>query len=302
MIETELSPIAAGEDPRDAERLFAKAESRFRGVGFPGLAARAYAALDVAFWDLKAKAAGLPLAKLLGGARPAAPFFLSDAATLHRDASDAVKAARPLLKQGAAGVRIEIGGGDAQADADRVRAVSDGLGEDASVSVAADGRFDLGTAMALAHFFEDQGIDLFEDPIPAGDAPGYTKLAAMMEVPLAVGASLPAASDFHRVIRAGDVRTIRPDPCRLGGVTPLVRLAAVAEAFHVAVSPVRMTELGVHLACGLAAVGQVDHVSWFKDVFAGGPVVEHGKLAPPAAPGLGIELAEGAAEKFGVAR
>ena len=83
-----------------------------------------------------------------------------------------VKAAKPLLKQGATGVRVEIGGGDVQADADRVREISDGLGEDAWVGVAADGRFDLGTAQALAHFFEDIGIDWFEDPIPAADEIG----------------------------------------------------------------------------------------------------------------------------------
>src|SRR5205807_4220361 len=121
-------------------------------------------------------------------ARPAAPFFVSDLAGVGRDPADVVKAAKPLLKQGAVGVRVEIGSGDVQADADRVREISDGLGDEASVGVAAGGRFDLGTAMALAHFFEDQGVDLFEDPIPAADAPGYAKLAAMMEVPLAVGA------------------------------------------------------------------------------------------------------------------
>jgi len=120
-----------------------------------------------------------------------------------------------------------------QADADRVRDISAGLGDDASVSVAADGRFDLGTATALAHFFEDQGVDLFEDPIPAADAPGYAKLAAALDVPLAVGAALNSRDDFFRIIRAGDVRTVRPDPCRLGGITPVLKVAAVAEAFQV---------------------------------------------------------------------
>ena len=74
LIDTELSPLIVGEDPRDTERLFARAEARFRTVGFGGLAARAYSAIDVALWDVKAKAAGVPLAKLLGGAKPAAAF------------------------------------------------------------------------------------------------------------------------------------------------------------------------------------------------------------------------------------
>jgi L-alanine-DL-glutamate epimerase-like enolase superfamily enzyme len=300
LIDTELSPLVAGEDPRDTDRLFARVEARFRSVGFAGLAARGYSAIDIALWDLKAKAAGLPLFRLLGSGRPSAPFVVSDLAPAGRDATEVVKAARPLLKQGATGVRVEIGAGDVQADADRVREISDGLGEDASVGVAAGGRFDLGTAMALAHFFEDQGIEWFEDPIPVADAPGYAKLAAMMEVPLAVGSSLDSRDDFFRIIRAGDVRTVRPDPCRLGGITPVLKVAAVAEAFQVTVSPVRLPEVGVHLACGLGVVPHVDSVGWFKDVFAGGPRVEGGKLVPPAEPGLGLTVNEEAAEKWRV--
>jgi len=80
LVDSELSSLVVGEDPRDTDRLFAKAEARFRHVGFAGLAARAYCAVDVALWDLKAKAAGVPLARLLGAARPAAPFFVSDLA------------------------------------------------------------------------------------------------------------------------------------------------------------------------------------------------------------------------------
>lgn len=299
LIDTELSQLLVGEDPRDTDRLFARAEAKFRPVGFAGLVARAYCAVDIALWDMKAKAAGVPLAKFLGAARGSAPFYASDIATLGRPAADVVKAARPLLKQGAAGVRVEIGSGDVQADADRVREISDGLGEDASVGVAAGGRFDLGTAMALAHFFEDQGIDSFEDPIPASDAPGYAKLAAMMEVPLAAGSLLDSRDDFFRLIRAGDVRTVRPDPCRLGGITPVLKVAAAAEAFHVAVAPVRMPEVGIHLACGLAAVPHVDSVGWFADIF-GGPKVEGGKLVPPAEPGLGLAVNEEAAAKWRV--
>jgi len=291
LIESELAPLLLGEDPRATEKLFAKAEGHFRAAGFAGLAARAYSAIDVALWDLKAKAAELPLFQLLGSARPASGFFVSDLGLPGRDPAEVVKAAKPLMKQGATGVRIEITGGDVQADAERVREISDGLGDDAWVGVAADGRFDLGTAQALAHFFEDIGIDWFEDPIPAADEIGYAKLAGLMETPLAVGSGLGSREAFLRVIRAGHVRTIRPDLCRLGGITPFLKLAAVAEAFHVAVSPVRMPEVSVHLACGLGVVPHVDSVSWFKDVFVGGPKIEGGKLVPSADPGLGLKVA-----------
>jgi L-alanine-DL-glutamate epimerase-like enolase superfamily enzyme len=185
-----------------------------------------------------------------------------------------------------------------QADAERVRAIQDGLGEDAWVAVTGESRFDLSTALALTHFFEDVGVDVFEDPIPAADAAGYEKLARLAEVPIAVGAHFDSRDAFFKVIRDGTIRTVRPDPCRLGGISPLLKVAAVAEAFHVAVSPVRMPEVGVHLACGLASVPHVDCVSWLRDLFAGGPVIEGGKVHPSAEPGLGINVNEEAAAKW----
>jgi len=297
LIDNDLSPLVLGEDAADIDRLFAKAESRFRPVGFGGLAARAYTAIDIALCDFKAKAARVPLYQLLGNNKPAAPFFASDIGTLNRPAAEVVKLAQPLVKQGAMGVRVEVGSGDVRADADRVREISDGLGDEASVSVAANGRFDLGTAEALTHFFEDIGIDWFEDPIPTADELGYAKLASLAEIPLAIGASFDSRERFFRVLRGGTVRTVRPDPCRLGGITPILKIAAVAEAFQAVVSPVRMPEVGVHLACGLAAVPHVDRVSWFAELFTGGPTVENGKLTPSQSPGLGIALDEAAASK-----
>ncbi|MBM3981437.1 MAG: hypothetical protein FJ304_14355, partial [Planctomycetes bacterium] len=217
-----------------------------------------------------------------------------------RDAAEVLKAAKPLLKLGAAGVRVEVGGGDVHADADRVRAIQDGAGEDAWIACAADGRFDLSTALALTHFFEDVGVDVFEDPIPAADVIGYEKLARLAEVPLAVGAPFDAREAFFAVIRTGTIRTVRPDVCRLGGITPVLKVAAVAEAYHVAVSPVRMPEVGVHLACGLASVPHVDSVSWLRDLFTGGPTIESGQMRPSAEAGLGLTLNEDTAAKWRV--
>jgi L-alanine-DL-glutamate epimerase-like enolase superfamily enzyme len=300
LVDDELSRLVVGHDPRETERLFARVEERFRPVGFGGLAARAYAAIDIGLWDIKAKAAALPLFKLLGNAKPSAPFFVSDIATLDRSAADVIKLATPQVKLGAMGVRVEVGSGDVRADADRVRAISEGLGEGASVSVAANGRFDLGTAEALTHFFEDIGIDWFEDPIPAADEIGYAKLASLAEIPLAIGSSFDSRERFFRVIRSGVIRTIRPDACRLGGITPLLKIASVAEAFQVSVSPVRLPEVGVHLACGLAAVPHADTVSWFADLFTGSPRVESGKLIPSGEPGLGITVNEDVAANWRV--
>lgn len=300
LIDGDLAPLVVGGNPAHTDRLFAVAEHHFRGVGFAGLPARAYAAIDTALWDLKAKQAGLPLADLLGGARPGVPFFGSEPVGTGWTAEEVARAAKPAVQSGAMGVRVEVGGGDVQADADRVRELHDALGDGAWLGVSGGGRYDLNTALALAHFFQDQGIDWFEDPIPAGDLSGYARLADRLEIPLAVGAAFDRRDDFFRVIRDGLARVVRPDPCRLGGVTPVLKVEAVAEAYHVAVSPVRLPEVGVHLGCGLAAVPHADSVGWFRDVFDGGPVAEGGSLRPGPAPGLGLTVKPEAVSKFRV--
>jgi L-alanine-DL-glutamate epimerase-like enolase superfamily enzyme len=292
LIETELSPLVVGEDPNDTERHFARAQNRFRTTGWPGLASRAYAAIDIALWDLKGKAAGLPLYRLLGGARPAASCFIGDLATFGTDPGQTVRAATPWLAQGVLGVAIDVGGGDVQLDADRVQQIRDGLGESAWIGIAADGRYDLGTALAMAHFYEeDVGIDWFDFPIPVEDRVGYRRLAERMEVPLALGSSFDGREDFLRTLERGDIRVLRPDPLRLGGITPVLKLAAIAEAYQVKIVPFRLPEVGVHLACGLPNVPMAEWGSWLTPVFAQPVEPRTGKLIPPARPGHGMVLA-----------
>jgi L-alanine-DL-glutamate epimerase-like enolase superfamily enzyme len=301
LIESELAPILIGEDANDNQRLFARAQNRFAGAGWRGLASRAYAAIDIALWDLKAKAAELPLYRLLGGARSFAPCFAGDLANLGTDPQQTIHAARPLVEQGMLGVSVEVGVGDVQLDADRVQQIRDGLGESAWLGISAGGRYDFGTALAMAHFYEeDVGIDWFDTPIPVEDRNGYRRLAERMEVPLAIGSSFDDRDQFLRVLERGDVRVIRPDPLRLGGVTPLLKVAALADAYQVAVVPYCLPEIGVHLACGLPNVPFAEWGSWLAGIFVDPVVPLDGKMNPRPVPGIGVELNPEATVKFQV--
>jgi L-alanine-DL-glutamate epimerase-like enolase superfamily enzyme len=299
LIETELAPMVVGEDANDNEKLFSRISNRFRGVGWSGLVSRAYAAIDIALWDLKAKAAGLPLYRLLGGARPSASCFAGDLASLATDPQQTIAAARPLIDQGILGVSVEVGGGDVQLDADRVQQIRDGLGESAWLGISADGRYDFGTALAIAHFYEeDVGIDWFDTPIPIEDRTGYRRLAERMEVPLAAGACFENREEFRQILERGDVRVLRPDPLRLGGITPFLKIAALAEAFHVAVVPYRLPEVGVHLACGLPNVPFVEWGSWLAALWTEPVVPRDGKLTPRPVPGIGLEWKAETVDRF----
>jgi L-alanine-DL-glutamate epimerase-like enolase superfamily enzyme len=253
-----LSSRLIEQDPTRTDALLAETKAAVEPIGWPGIVARAYAAIDFALWDLKSKAAGKPIGVLLGDARQTAPFFVSDTGGPASSPDDIASQSAPWIKRGAKGVRIELGSGDVQQDADRARAVSESLGDDVWLGVSAEGRYDLATALALAHFFDDLGIGWFEQPLPLSDRSGYDRIANRMETILAAGSTSDSLDELISIAKQGAVRVLRPDPLRLGGITPLVKLAAVAEACHATMVPVRCPAIGEQLVLGLTAVPQFE--------------------------------------------
>jgi L-alanine-DL-glutamate epimerase-like enolase superfamily enzyme len=260
-LESELGPAFVGADPLKTDANYAKAKGLCEPTGWPGFASRAYAAIDFACWDIKAKATNRPLGDLLGGVRTAAPFFVSDAGGPNRSAHDVVQLAKPWIAKGAKGVRVDVGSGDVQTDADRVRAITDEIGDDCWVGVSAEGRYDLATALALAHFFDDIGVGWFEAPLPLSDRDGYRRLADRMETILAAGGSCDTVEELIELAKTGAVRVLRPDLLRIGGITPVLKLAAVAEACHCSMVPVRLPEIAESLCRGLSVVPQIERAS-----------------------------------------
>lgn len=294
----DISPLLIGEDPLDHERLAAKAVWRLQTIGRRGLVAQAYAAFDLALWDLKGKAADLPLFKLLGGARDAASAFVGDAGWSGMEPGEVLDAARPLLDRGLMGVKL-LQSGDPEADADRTQRVRDALGEDAWLAVDAGQRYDYGTALALGHFFEEEiGVDWFENPVPCEDVGAHARLATKLELPLAAGSALFGRDEFEAYLARDAVSVLRPDVTRLGGLTAWLKVAALAERNFRSVAPHVMPEVGVHLACGLPGVSAVEYVRWLEPLWASPPRFEGGKMVPPPRAGLGLELDPDAVGKF----
>ncbi len=296
-----IAPVLAGEDPTRTERLFVRATAELEGVGFSGLAARAYAAADFALWDLKGKLAGLPVYKLLGGYRTKVKAVASDTATPALGAKQAAKETRALLDRGAAGVVVEVGTQDPDLDAERVRQIREAVPEGAWFEVSGCGRYDFSSALWMGRTFEEEfGIDGFLDPLRPDDLAGLGRLAGRLDVPLAVGSLYDRPDDFARLMDLGGIDAVRIDPVRLGGLTPARKVAAAGELWHVAVTPVRLPEVGVHLACGVVWGRVGEYVDWFAELFAGGPRFENGQLVAPDDPGLGLTLREDVASRHRV--
>jgi L-alanine-DL-glutamate epimerase-like enolase superfamily enzyme len=297
----DLTPALVGEDPLDHERVGAKVYGRFQGIGRLGLFAQAYSAVDVALWDLKGKVAGVPLFKLLGGARESAPVYAADCGWLWMTPEEIIEASRSYLDQGMMGVKVKVGNADPEIDAERVTRIREALGEDVWLGVDATQRYDYSTALSMGHFFEEEiGADWFEEPISCEDVAGHLRLAQKLEIPLAAGESLFSRDEFQAYLQKDVLDVLQPDVTRVGGLTSWLHIANLAAHYHRPVSPHLMPELGVHLACGLPHVSSVEYLPWFFPAFVEPPGLVEGRLVPPRGPGLGLEIREDAIRKYRV--
>jgi L-alanine-DL-glutamate epimerase-like enolase superfamily enzyme len=299
LAEDDLAPLVVGEDPLDHERLGTKVYWRLQTVGRRGLVQQAYSAIDLALWDLKGKAANLPLHKLLGGARADCAAYGSDSAWLYMSVEQIVEASRPYLDQ-RMGLKIKVGD-NADVDTDRLAHLAETLGEDVWLAVDANERYDYDTALRMGRFFEQEvGVAWFEEPLCCENLDGHARLAAKLDLPMAGGEMLFGIDEFRSYIERDALAWVQPDITRLGGLTVTLKVIALAEQHGLSVSPHLLPEVSVQLGCGLSAVTLVEYMPWLYPLFRNPPALVRGRLVPPAGPGLGLELDPGAVAKHRV--
>jgi len=297
-IEEELLSWLVGEDPLNHERSWARVQACANPLAIP-----AYAPVDIALWDIKAKQAGLPLWQLLGGVRDKVPIHAAETADPSLFANDVIALARSCLSRGLGGIRVGMRGQDPEADAQKVQEVRAALGEDIWFAVTASGRYDYETALPMGRFIEEEvGADWFEDPLQDGDLTGYTRLSSRIDTPLAAGSSFTRAEQFVRLIETGASVILRPDVLRVGGITPWLKIAALAELHYRPVVPYMLPEISVHLACGLPGVQAVEHVPTLASLFTAQLQIENGQVVPPARPGHGWEINEEIVERYRIVK
>lgn len=300
LAEHDLAPLVLQEDPLDHERLGARVYGRLQGIGRTGLVQQAYSAFDLALWDLKGKAAGLPLYKLLGGARESAAVYGSDTAWLWMKPHEVVEASQPYLQQGMMGIKVKVGSPNPETDAERLQYIREALGDDVWLAVDANQKYDYGTALSMGDFFEELSIDWLEEPLSCEDVEGHARLADKLTIPIALGETLFHREEIRGYLERNAVDVVQPDVTRLGGLTAFLRVAALADLHHRPVAPHLLPEVAVHLACGLPQVRIVEYMPWLTPMFMEPPVIVDGKIVPPKLPGLGLEIRSDAVEEFGL--
>ena len=288
----EVAPVLIGEDPSDIARLWNKLCWAGASVGRSGLATQALGAFDVALYDLKARRAGLSLAKLLGSWRESVACYNTSGGFLHTPLEQLLVNAAASRERGIGGIKLKVGQPDRALDIRRVEAVRKHLGDDAPLMVDANQQWDRPTAQRMCRVFEDFNLVWIEEPLDAYDHEGHAALSAAFDTPIATGEMLTSAAEHAELIRHRAADILMPDAPRVGGITPFLKITAQAEAAGLMLAPHFAMELHVHLAAAYPSEPWVEHFDWLEPLFNERLEIRDGRMLVPTRPGLGFSLSE----------
>jgi L-alanine-DL-glutamate epimerase-like enolase superfamily enzyme len=299
-----LTGAVCGADALDPPGVWQRMRRAVRNVGYPGIAASAISAVDVALWDLKARLLGISLSALLGRVRERVPVYGSGGFTTYTD-EQLEHQLHGWVEQGIGAVKIKVGS-EPERDRERVRRARTAIGEQTRLFVDANGAYSRKQALHLAEAFAaDAGASWFEEPVTSDDLEGLALLRDR-----APGAMEIAAGEygydlfyFRRMLDAGAVDVLQADVTRCGGITQLLEVGALCAARGMQLSAHTSPTLHAHVGAALAPLVHVeffhDHARIEQMLFDGVPPLVDGALEPdPGAPGLGLRLREQEAERF----
>ncbi len=308
-----LRDILVGEDPLDVERLW---DRMYRGliyVGRRGIAIHAISGIDIALWDLKGKALGMPVSALIG--TPVRDRVRAYASRLMPDTvGDVAEAVRALRESGFTAAKLGWGplGQDPDHDIALAEAAVAAGGPGFAVMIDAGLGYvaDVETAVRVARAYEELGVGWLEEPFEPDEYEAYAELADRVELPIAAGEQDATRWGFRELIERGRVDVVQPDVTRAGGITETLRIAALARERGVATVP-HAWKSGIIKAASLH-VNAVLPDGIFQEYCVAEtpintrltvqrlPVGPDGCVAVPSAPGLGVDLDEDVVEMLRV--
>lgn len=288
----ELANNLIGEDPNDIARLWEKLIWAGASVGRSGLATQAIAAFDTALWDLKARRAKLPLAKLLGAHRDAVQCYNTSGGYLSSPLSEVLANVEKSLERGIGGIKIKVGQPDPMVDYERVKAVHKLIDGRVHMMIDANQQWDRVTAQRFGKLVEPLNLTWIEEPLDAWDAEGHANLAAMLDTPIASGEMLTSVAEHWELIRHRSVDFIQPDAPRVGGITPMLKILALADHARLRLAPHFAMEIHLHLSASYPYEPWVEHFEWLEPMFNERLTIHGGRMQLPDRHGLGFSLSE----------
>jgi mandelate racemase len=273
--------------PLALARLLAR---HFTLIGQQGIARMAAAGLDVAAWDVLARAAGMPLATLLGGAPRPRPAYDSRGLGLALSPEAAADEAEAMVAEcGFRAVKLRLGRPDAAADRATLREVRRRLPDEVAVFVDFNQALTVREAIARAPWLDGEGAAWVEEPVRHDDVAGCAAVAKVLSAPVQIGENFSYPPDMARAIAAGACDLVMPDLERIGGVSGWVQAAGLAAATGTEMSSHLFPEVSAHLLCATPTAHWLEYVDWAEPLLQNPARVVDGMLTPSSLPGNGLD-------------
>jgi mandelate racemase len=270
-------------------------ERHFRLLGGQGLVAMATAGINMALWDARARAAGLPLVRLLGGEPKPIPAYAS---LRSMEPGAAAAEAEGLVELGFEAIKVKVGGGDLAADLDTIRALRAAVGDAVDLMVDYNQVLSVDEALARVRVLDEQGLHWIEEPTRADDFAGHARIAAAADTPIQLGENWWGPHDMEKSVDAGASDHAMLDAMRIGGVSGWVRAAELAERAGLPVSSHAFPELSAHLLAVTPTCHRLEYFGGLGSLLLEPLRIEGGHALIPERPGSGVEWDEERVERL----
>ncbi|HUC17721.1 MAG TPA: mandelate racemase/muconate lactonizing enzyme family protein [Acetobacteraceae bacterium] len=294
-----LEPLILGLDPTLDGSFRTRAWRELNFFGTQGVSAMGIAGIDMALWDLRGKAAGLNVARLLGACRTEVPAYASGGLWLSASIDELQREAEAFLQQGFRAMKMRLGKPSHDEDVARVRAVREAIGPDVPLMADANQHMTVTNAIRLGRRLEEFGLAWFEEPIRYDDHAGEAAIAAALDTPLASGETEYTSRGMLRMLEARSADILMPDLQRMGGPTEFLKAGHIAEAYAIPVSSHLYSEMSLPLLATLPNALILEHMPWFEELYGARIELDgngHAKL--PDRPGWGFSFDQAAVRRL----
>jgi len=309
LIDEIYRPILEGADACESERLWAEMFRQSIQAGRRGAALRTISAIDIALWDARAKAAGLPIADLLGvHTRRLRCYATGGYYRGGQSIDDLVRETSAVVEQGFTALKLKVGGLDARADAKRIGAVRAALGDGVDLLLDANGGWKSAPeAIAAMERLEEFRPYWIEEPVRADNISAMARIAEAIRTPVATGELESTRWAFAQLIEQRAASILQPDVTVVGGVSEWLKVAHMAAAFDVPVAPHYHWDFHAPLCATIPNAIFVEYflaesgVKMFDRVVANPLKPVNGYMEPRTEPGFGVELIDAEIERYRIA-